>query len=588
MKFVLVTPPHYFLFSGAGIPRLAGFIKSKGHEVIQLDIDELIYSDLLTGESLTKIFSRIESLESQLLLDSGGRKIKEMINGLRPEIQKRLALPHDPEVFLKTILSARDQLSWEIHDSLQSFKTMNLNGGRADFIHRLQLAKLAVGLFSLAYGPVSWGLLEGFQFRFSPTRVQDILCAIANENENPLISYFSDKILALILSHKPDAIGISLNHFSQFIPGLTLCRLLKERCSLPIILGGETLTQVARFLPAHPGLFHLFDYVALGKGEYTLEGLTTPIAATPEKIPNLAYVQKGKLYFSKIREEVNLDTLPSPQCCVQRPNPIIALSLSSGCGWGKCAFCFYPFTQTQGQYRKHAVYQQRSLARVIEDIKKIHQDVSPSLFYFTDHSIPFSRLKEIGEGMRMAGISVPFFSFIRAEEEFASLDNLVRLRELGFIGGYFGLESANQRINDLMNKGIIVENIERILRGFSKAGLISSLFAMIGFPGETTQEATRTIEFLKNMKHLISGDLSLGNFHLKCHTPVFKDPARYGITRHWASENEDFPLRYHYEVKEGLSEADTLQLLKNAYRQMNLKYLSSRLVEEVVFRLSGK
>jgi len=589
MKITLVTPPHYFLFSGTGVPRLAGFIKEKGNEVLQFDIDERVYSDLLTGENLSIIFSRIEHFQNRLSLGPGSLKLKEVINCLHPDIMKRFALPFQPEGFLKKILSLREQIAWEVHNSIKTFETLNLTGGRADFSNTMHLGELATSLFSLAHFPVSWGLLEGFQFRFSPTKVRDLLAVIQDENENPLIPYFREKIVPLIMEENPDLIGISLNHFSQFIPGFTLCRLLKKSSkSLPIILGGETLTEVVRFLPSHPDLFYLFDFIALGKGEYTLEGLTKTCPSVPEKIPNLVFVRKGKLLYSETREDVNIDTLPTPDFRVKKPNPIIPLSLSSGCVWGKCSFCFYPFTQTQGEYREHAVYQERSIAKVVEDIKKIHQEVSPLLFYFTDHSIPFKRLRDIGEGLRKAGISTHFFSFIRAEDEFASPENLSLLRQNGFIGGYFGLESGSQRINDLMNKGIKVKNVEKILQSFSDVGLIASLFCMIGFPGETEREAMKTVEFLRKKRHLITGDLSLGNFHLKFNTPVFREATRFGITRIWASEKEDFPLRYHYEVEEGLSEADTTQLIKKIYQEMKLKYLSYNLIEEILRRLVGE
>lgn len=111
----------------------------------------------------------------------------------------------------------------------------------------MRVAELATNLYSLAFPSLSWGLLEGFQFRFSPNRVQDLLAIIQDENENPIIPYFRDRIIPLILKEKPDLVGISLNHFSQFIPGLSLCRLLRtSEKRIPIILGGETLTEVVR------------------------------------------------------------------------------------------------------------------------------------------------------------------------------------------------------------------------------------------------------------------------------------------------------------------------------------------------------
>jgi anaerobic magnesium-protoporphyrin IX monomethyl ester cyclase len=435
---------------------LSGFLKDMGEEVLQLDMDQRIHSDLLTGEMILKVFSRLEYLLSNFFYNAEGKQfVKKVIRGLHMNPQRPGAFPSEPESFLKMVLSSREKLTEEIQQAIQSYDERHLTQGRLNFLKVMQAVELGTALFSLAFAPVYWSPLDGFQFRFAPNRVQDLLTVIQDKNENPLISYYRERIIPGILEKNPDLIGISLNHFSQFIPGLTLCRMLKESGqNFPILFGGETLTEVSRFLPDHPDLYHLFDYIALGKGEYALEGLTRTVPANLDKIPNLLYVWKGKLCRSKVREEVNIDTLPTPDFQVVKPNPIIPLSLSSGCIWGKCNFCFYPFTQTSGECQETVCYQERSIARVVKDIKNIYSRHYPSFFYFTDHSIPFERLMAIGEGLQDAGITTHFLSFIRAEEEFTDLGNLLRLKETGFIGGYFGLESASQRINNLMNKAI--------------------------------------------------------------------------------------------------------------------------------------
>ena len=60
----------------------------------------------------------------------------------------------------------------------------------------------------------------------------------------------------------------------------------------------------------------------------------------------------------------------------------------------------------------------------------------------------------------------------------------------------FGVESANQRMLDLMNKGNTPENMLDILKNMKHAGINSILSCLIGFPTETREEAWDSIEFL--------------------------------------------------------------------------------------------
>ena len=54
---------------------------------------------------------------------------------------------------------------------------------------------------------------------------KDLVRAINDEEQNPYLELFRSQ---LILADQPDLIGVSITATSQIIPGLTLCRLIKE------------------------------------------------------------------------------------------------------------------------------------------------------------------------------------------------------------------------------------------------------------------------------------------------------------------------------------------------------------------------
>jgi len=67
----------------------------------------------------------------------------------------------------------------------------------------------------------------------------------------------------------------------------------------------------------------------------------------------------------------------------------------------------------------------------------------------------------------------------------------------GFRFILYGLESANQKTLDRINKNLRVEQIEPALRWAKQAGLNPHATAMVGYPWETKKEAQKTLEFAR-------------------------------------------------------------------------------------------
>jgi anaerobic magnesium-protoporphyrin IX monomethyl ester cyclase len=70
------------------------------------------------------------------------------------------------------------------------------------------------------------------------------------------------------------------------------------------------------------------------------------------------------------------------------------------------------------------------------------------------------------------------------------------LRNCGFRMLLFGIESANQRTLDKINKGVKVEEIIPTIRRASEAGLEPHIAVMFGYPWETDTEALNTLRMV--------------------------------------------------------------------------------------------
>jgi hypothetical protein len=93
------------------------------------------------------------------------------------------------------------------------------------------------------------------------------------------------------------------------------------------------------------------------------------------------------------------------------------------------------------------------------------------------------------------------------------------------------LEVASDRLLKLMKKGVSVEQVARVTRAFSDAGILVHAYLMYGFPTQTAQDTVDALEYVRQL--FAAGCIHSGFFHrFTCtvHSPVGKHPEQYGVT----------------------------------------------------------
>jgi len=63
-----------------------------------------------------------------------------------------------------------------------------------------------------------------------------------------------------------------------------------------------------------------------------------------------------------------------------------------------------------------------------------------------------------------------------------------------------GIESGNERIQKIINKGIVLDDLRNVSRILRKNGIFWTGFFMMGFPTETKGEILETLAFMKEIK----------------------------------------------------------------------------------------
>jgi radical SAM superfamily enzyme YgiQ (UPF0313 family) len=78
-------------------------------------------------------------------------------------------------------------------------------------------------------------------------------------------------------------------------------------------------------------------------------------------------------------------------------------------------------------------------------------------------------------------------------------EHYVLMGKAGFRFILYGLESANQKTLDRLDKGYNIECVEEELRWAKGNGMEPHLTVMIGYPWETAEDSQRTVDFCREM-----------------------------------------------------------------------------------------
>jgi anaerobic magnesium-protoporphyrin IX monomethyl ester cyclase len=157
-------------------------------------------------------------------------------------------------------------------------------------------------------------------------------------------------------------------------------------------------------------------------------------------------------------------------------------------------------------------------------------------------------------------------------EKNLSRDLLTSMRDAGCLKIVFGLESFNQRVMDLMKKGIKQEWVRRIADDCVELGIAVHCYIIVGFPTETEAEALDTMNFIVENKKL-HGSLGFSCqpclFDLEKEAPIMSNPAEYGIRRIMRPSAEDLSLGFFYEVQGGMTPDQSERLYQYVYERIS-------------------
>jgi hypothetical protein len=198
------------------------------------------------------------------------------------------------------------------------------------------------------------------------------------------------------------------------------------------------------------------------------------------------------------------------------PAPVLPLALTVGCHWGRCVFC-----------TRQQPYAARAVRECVEQMQRLSELHGARHFYFADDCIPPDSMEELCRALVERGSPFDWYCMIRPEKRFdAELTKL--MRRAGCRHVFLGLESASQRLLNLMCKGTQVQQVRGVVRDLAGAGISVILSAFVGFPTETEVEARETLDFLVENRPFVSHAVC-ERFLLQAGTPLYEQRQRFGI-----------------------------------------------------------
>jgi glycosyltransferase involved in cell wall biosynthesis/radical SAM superfamily enzyme YgiQ (UPF0313 family) len=250
-----------------------------------------------------------------------------------------------------------------------------------------------------------------------------------------------------------------------------------------IIVGGPHTTVAVHTIP------DFVDYVVQGEGEQAIVDIVE------------GKVRNRIVRYPRIE---NLDELPPPawDYFANLPynwsvpwfeqGPVFTMNTSRGCPFN-CAFC-----SVQSVWGKK--YTCFSAERIVSDIEHLIKNYGVKGIYFREDNFTLNK-ERVGKFCNLImekGIKINWVCESRVSN--LTRDIVELMSRAGLKGFYFGVESGSQRLLDLLQKGITVEQTKSAFKWCHEFNVKAAASVIVGVPGETESDRQKTSELLKEIK----------------------------------------------------------------------------------------
>ena len=551
-KLFVITPP--FTQLNTPYPATAyikGFLNTKNVESVQADLGIDVILELFSKKGLIDLF-QVSSSKFQVVsneISDNSKRIfalqDEYIKTIDAVIQflqgknPTLALQICQEDFLPEAsrFAQLEELDW-------AFGTM----GTQD---------KAKHLATLYLEDISDYIVECVDENFGFSRYAERLGRSANSFDELYQALqqdltYIDSILISLLQKKIQEIQPTLFLISVPFPGnlysaFRCAQWVKQNHpEIKISMGGGFPNTELRSL-SDKRVFEFFDFITLDDGEVPIEELIN--AVTSSEVENqykrTFLLENGEVVYknNSLKHDYKQAYVGTPDysdlpldkyiSVIEIVNPMHRmwsdgrwnkLTMAHGCYWGKCTFCDISL-----DYIK--VYEPVAANLLCDRMEDLMQQTGQNGFHFVDEAAPPALMRALALEILRRKLAVTWWTNIRFEKSF-SADLCLLLKASGCIAVSGGLEVASDRLLKLIDKGVTVEQVAKVTRNFTEAGIMVHAYLMYGYPTQTVQETIDSLEMVRQLFE--AGVLQSGFWHqfaMTAHSPVGLYPEKFGVTK---------------------------------------------------------
>lgn len=294
-------------------------------------------------------------------------------------------------------------------------------------------------------------------------------------------------LLYLLQREKPTIVGISV-YRGTLASSLFAFRLIKEKYShIKTVMGGAIFSQ--ELIPNTPN-FELFlqraqyiDKIIIGEGESLFLKLLKGELPENKRVYTLEDIND---------EIVDLDAVELPDFSDfdLTKYPIVPSYTSRGCVY-HCSFC------TEASFWKK--YRKKEVKKIADELTVMRQKYKRKLFVLTDCLIN-PVVTELANEMIARDLNIYWDVYIRVDKHVCDPEYTLLWRRGGFYRARIGIETGSQRVLDLMDKKITIEQSKAAIASLAAAGIKATTYWAVGHPGETEEDFLQTLDFLTEMQ----------------------------------------------------------------------------------------
>ena len=362
---------------------------------------------------------------------------------------------------------------------------------------------------------------------------------------------YIDTLLLSILKVKIETIQPNVFLISVPFPGNLYAAfrsaqwLKKHYPEIKILMGGGFANTELRSL-SDERVFEFFDFISLDDGELPLELIIENIeSGSNTEFKRTFLLENDKVVYknNSPRHDYKQAQVGTPDysdllldqyiSVIEIVNPMHRmwsdgrwnkLTMAHGCYWGKCTFCDISL-----DYIK--VYEPIAAGILCDRMEEMISQTGETGFHFVDEAAPPALMRELALEILRRKLAVTWWTNIRFEKSFTK-DLCLLLKASGCIAVSGGLEVASDRLLQLIDKGVTVEQVAKVTRNFTEAGVMVHAYLMYGYPTQTVQETVDSLEMVRQLFE--AGVLQSGFWHqfaMTAHSPVGMYPEKFGVVK---------------------------------------------------------